>query len=211
MFGWVDVLQENPFARALEVVSEVKRGAKCLESEPATTSPKAQKASPKAPESQALAADKPTSDKDRREELKLQQYLRQFEEQAAKEERRKKLKAAKQEREERDPCTCGRSKTKRLPKPLCAGGARCNACSPLVLARDPPELRDAPLFHPTEEEFVDPMAYIRSIQVKSRQKMGGGEGGRVEPLRVRGGGRSPHASAYDCCLVAQENRPEKLQ
>ena len=33
----------------------------------------------------------------------------------------------------------------------------------------PSNIVDAPIFYPTEEEFVDPMAYIRSVQQHAYQ------------------------------------------
>ena len=49
-------------------------------------------------------------------------------------------------------------------RPLASGGPRCNKCTPFSPARQPLELRDAPLFFPTEAEFTDPMVYISKIQ-----------------------------------------------
>ena len=154
---WETTLPENPFAPALRLLRDNGAGAS------SSSSCEAEPAAASAATATGGSRSRGKSD-DQREEQKMMQYMRQFEEMKAKEERRKKMQALKEEREASDPCKCGRARAKRLPRPLATGGPRCNRCLPLEPPRPATALRDAPVFMPTEEEFRDPMSYIRSIQ-----------------------------------------------
>ena len=105
----------------------------------------------------------------------MQQYMRQFEQMAEKESRKKKMQALKKEREASDPCKCGRARTKRLPRPLATGGPRCNKCLPLVPERGAPVLRDAE----TGEALVyDYEGRFRITNPRNPRDKSAGEGGR---------------------------------
>ena len=135
-----------------------------------------------------------------RENQKVVDYERQFEQMEAARKRRERAREAKRKREEADPCKCD-LKGHRLPRPLAVGGPRCARCTPLARCTPfapksssshttrcfgpdmevpipkgrngmpdlPSNIVDAPIFYPTEEEFVDPMAYIRSVQQHAYQ------------------------------------------
>ena len=158
--AWLTELRENPFAPALRLLA-AHAGQPGEGQRAASPARVEQQQSP-----EASASARGRSAANDREEQKMQQYMRQFEQMAEKESRKKKMQALKKEREASDPCKCGRARTKRLPRPLATGGPRCNKCLPLVPERGAPVLRDAPVFYPTAEEFEDPMSYIRSIQAE---------------------------------------------
>ena len=162
--AWLSTLRENPFAPALRLLASRAGQPEEAQGGPSPTKVEQQQ-SPEASAGGTSGGGRSSAANDR-EEQKMQQYVRQFEQMAAKETRRKKMQALKQEREASDPCKCGRARSKRLPRPLATGGPRCNQCLPLVPERGAPVLRDAPVFYPTAEEFEDPMSYIRSIQAQ---------------------------------------------
>jgi hypothetical protein len=147
-------------------------------------------------------------DADAREAEKMASYARQFERMQQAEERRAAARQRRAEREEADPCKCGYARTRRLPKPLAPGGPRCPHCTPLLApsadgdddgggaehgtkrakTEGGPrlEMREAPCFYPSEEEFVDPMAYIRSVQHLAH------------PVRRHALGRTPSSAPRPC-------------
>ena len=180
--AWLSTLRENPFAPALRLLAAQ---AGQPEDGPGGASP-TKVEPPPSPEWETHSG-RATD----REAQKMQQYVRQFEEMAAKELRKKKMKALKQEREASDPCKCGRARSKRLPRPLATGGPRCNQCLPLVPERGAPVLRDAPVFYPTAEEFEDPMRYIRSIQVRWARLGAQGQAGAEAESESEGSYSSP--------------------
>ncbi|XP_073156176.1 putative lysine-specific demethylase JMJ16 isoform X2 [Henckelia pumila] len=68
----------------------------------------------------------------------------------------------------------GRSLRASLPKGVFRGCASCHDCVKVTARWHPkesclPVLDDAPVFHPTEEEFKDPMKYISKIRLRAEK------------------------------------------
>ena len=159
--SWLTRLDENPFAPALERNQD--RHASVPDKVPSPVP---------SPLGKEVQRSEGVSVTDAREKAKMASTIAAFErmEEAAK--RRKRAAQLKQEREQSDPCKCGHARARRLPKPLAPGGPRCARCTPLPARPEGQscglQIVDAPLFCPTEEEFRNPMEYIRKIQKEAQ-------------------------------------------
>ena len=182
--GWLAPLAEHPFGPALAPIAQSAADASPPHANDqqkagqAPTTAAAAAAAAMTTKAASKSAAKPKVSPPRveepvggepltREEMQIQAQMRRFQQMEEAKKKKEKLQALKREREEADPCKCGFARERSaLPKPLAPGGPRCLRCTPIpppAPLRAAATLREAPLFTPAEEEFADPMRYIKSI------------------------------------------------
>ena len=175
---WLAPCTNNPFAAILElqtIAEEKTSAARAVADEPSrgSATTKGGGRAAKAPAAPRPVVEEKPIPAGRGEDARLARELQAIARMEAAEEKKRQLQAQRAEREAAE-CKCGYAKRKaKLPKPLAPGGPRCPKCTPLPSPPSPIDLsgagacagglRDAPIFYPTEAEFVDPMAYILSL------------------------------------------------